>query len=195
MVREVPSALMVASTWNFTWWLVSSWYFSAFPILDPWTVLDLKHFLKPIWMLQRCIYWIFSRTSPTKKIFTPSKKWLLLGILPNFCTPTWWLRFGDPPGRWGVQFHGVRSHPDLWGFGCSHLICKDFGGIFYLDFEDGFYESISNYLDITRGLRIFLVWWDIRYSDEVEVTTTGVKNTFWSDLKDEMFERSSVIHL
>lgn len=89
MVREVLSALMVESTWNFTWWLVSSWYFSAFPILDPWTVLDLKHFLKPIWMLQRCIYWSSSRTSPAKTIFTPSKKWLILGILPNLCTPTW----------------------------------------------------------------------------------------------------------
>lgn len=39
-----------------------------------------------------------------------------------------------------------------------------------------------------------LVWWDIRYSDEWEVTTTGFKNTFWSDLKNDMSvsERSSV---
>ena len=170
MVREVPSALMVESTWNFTWWLVSSWYFSAFPILDPWTVLDLKHFLKPIWMLQRCIYWSSSRTSPAKTIFT-LKKWLILGILPNFCTPTWctckssWmpsrhvltsnaLRFGDPPGRWGVQFHGVRSQPDLWGFGCSYLIMQRFGGIFFTWILR--MVSMNRLVDISRWLRNFL---------------------------------------
>ncbi len=98
---------------------------------------------------------------PTKKIFipqkngwfsrkivdSPSKNGWFSGFSPNFCTCSYlvylWvkfdsikastvLRFGDPPGRWGVQFHGVCSQPDLWGFGCSYLICKDL--VDWLDF-------------------------------------------------------------
>ena len=170
MVREVPSALMVASTWNFTWWLVSSWYFSAFPILDPWTVLDLKHFLKPIWMLQRCIYWSSSRTSPAKKIFTPSKNGCFWGFSQIFV-----LLPGVPVSQigchqgmswlqmpWGLVIRPEDEESSFMESAASQIsgaldaatwLCKDLVGFFTWILK---MVSMNRLVDISRWLRNFL---------------------------------------